>query len=89
MIVYSICIGAVWAGVGATIFLLWRLGGSRPWDLWTMALVTFLLSFDPLHQAFHLGNVALLVVPLVFWAILLAENTGLAGRSCDRHRRLP
>ncbi|MFZ0800405.1 MAG: glycosyltransferase family 87 protein [Terriglobales bacterium] len=62
------------AGVAATIFLLWRLGGSRAWDLAMMALATFLLSFDPLHQAFHLGNVALLVVPLVLWAILLAER---------------
>jgi|GEM_PF-3443399 hypothetical protein len=62
------------AGVGATIFLLWRIGGSRPWDLRAMALVTFLLSFDPLHQAFHLGNMALLAVPLAFWAILLAER---------------
>jgi glycosyl transferase family 87 len=62
------------AGVAATIFLLWRLGGSRAWNLGTMALITFLLSFDPLHQAFHLGNVALLAVPLVLWAILLAER---------------
>jgi len=62
------------AGVAATIFLLWRLGGSRVWDLGTMAFITFLLSFDPLHQAFHLGNVALLVVPLALWAILLAER---------------
>jgi hypothetical protein len=61
-------------GVAATIFLLWRLCGSRTWDLRTMAFITFLLSFDPLHQAFHLGNVALLVVPLVFWAIFLAER---------------
>jgi hypothetical protein len=62
------------AGVAATIFLLWRLGGSRAWSLGTMAFITFLLSFDPLHQAFHLGNVALLVVPLVLWAILFAER---------------
>lgn len=62
------------AGVAATIFLLWRLRGSRAWGLETMALVTFLLSFAPLHQAFHLGNVALLVVPLVLWAVLLAER---------------
>jgi Glycosyltransferase family 87 len=62
------------AGVAATIFLLWRLGGSRAWNLGTMAFITFLLSFDPLHQAFHLGNVALLVVPLVLWAIVLAES---------------
>jgi len=62
------------AGVAATILLLLRLRGSRALDLETMALVTFLLAFDPLHQAFHLGNVALLVVPLVLWAILLAER---------------
>ena len=62
------------AGVAATVFLLWRLCGSRPWGLGTMAFITFLLSFDPLHQAFHLGNAALLVVPLVFWAILLVES---------------
>lgn len=62
------------AGVAATIFLLWRLGGSRTWNLGTMAFITFVLSFDPLHQAFHAGNMALLVVPLVFWAILLAER---------------
>ena len=62
------------AGVAATIFLLWRLGGSRAWNLGTMAFITFLLSFDPLHQAFHLGNVALLVVPLVLWSVLLAER---------------
>lgn len=61
-------------GVGATIFLLWRIGGSRAWNLGTMFFVTFLLSFDPLHQAFHLGNVALVVVPLVLWSILLAER---------------
>lgn len=62
------------AGVAATIFLLWRLGGSRAWNLGTIAFLTFLLCFDPLHQAFHLGNVALLAVPLVLWAILLAER---------------
>jgi hypothetical protein len=62
------------AGVVATIFLLWSLRGPGTWDLKTATLITFLLSFNPLHQAFHLGNVALLVVPLVFWAILLAER---------------
>jgi hypothetical protein len=61
-------------GVAATVLLLWRLGGSVNWNLRTMALLTFLLSFDPLHQAFHLGNVALLVVPLALWAIFLAEQ---------------
>jgi hypothetical protein len=62
------------AAVGATIFLVWRIGGFRGWSLKTMALMTFLLSFDPLHQAFHLGNLAVLVVPIALWAILLAER---------------
>jgi Glycosyltransferase family 87 len=62
------------AGVAATIFLLWRLSGSRAWGLRTVAFITFLLCFAPLHQAFHLGNSALLVVPAVLWAILLAEK---------------
>jgi hypothetical protein len=62
------------AAVGATVFLIWRLGGFRGWSLKTMALMTFVLSFDPLHQAFHLGNLAVVVVPLALWAILLAEK---------------
>jgi hypothetical protein len=62
------------AAVAATIFLLLRIRGDRVWDLRTMVFITFLLSFAPLHQAFHLGNVALLVVPLALWAILLAER---------------
>jgi hypothetical protein len=61
-------------GVGGTIFLLLRIRGSEPDGLKAMVFVTFLLSFSPLHQSFHLGNVALLVVPLSLWAILLAER---------------
>ena len=62
------------AAVGATVFLVWRLGGFRGWSLKSMALITFVLSFDPLHQAFHLGNLAVVVVPFGLWAILLAER---------------
>jgi hypothetical protein len=62
------------AGIAATIFLLSRLCGFKAWDLSMMALATYLLSFSPLHLAFHLGNVALVVVPLVLCAILLAER---------------
>jgi Glycosyltransferase family 87 len=62
------------AGIAATILLLLHLRGSRSCNLTTLALITFLLSFDPLHQAFHLGNVVLLVVPLALCAIFLAEN---------------
>jgi hypothetical protein len=61
-------------GVAATIFLLLRLRGPCAWGLQTTAFITFLLSFDPLHQAFHLGNIALLVVPLSLWAVVLAEQ---------------
>jgi hypothetical protein len=39
-----------------------------------MALATLLLSFDPFHIAFHVGNIALLVVPLCLWVVLLAEK---------------
>jgi hypothetical protein len=39
-----------------------------------MAVAALLLSFSPLHQAFHLGNVVLVVVPLVLWSILIAER---------------
>jgi hypothetical protein len=62
------------AAVGATVFLVWRLGGFRGGSLKSMALITFLLSFDPLHQSFHLGNLAVVVVPIALWAVLLAER---------------
>jgi Glycosyltransferase family 87 len=61
------------AGVAATVFLLWRLGGPKS-DLNAMAAATLLLSFAPLHQAYHLGNVVLVVFPLVLWSIFLAEQ---------------
>ncbi len=66
------------AGIPATLFLLLRLRGPEGWDLrtWnlrTTAFATLFLSFNPLHQAFHLGNSALLVVPLCLGAISLAE----------------
>lgn len=62
------------AGIAATIALLIRLAGLCLWDDRALALGTFLLAFDPLHQAFHLGNLALFVVPLCFLGIYLAEN---------------
>ncbi len=66
------------AGIPATLFLLLRLRGSagwdpRTWNLRTAAFATLFLSFNPLHQAYHLGNSALLVVPLCLGAISLAE----------------
>ncbi len=62
------------AGVGITIVLLVRIGDFRLWESNTLLLVTFVLAFDPIHQAFHLGNVALLVVPLCLGGIHLAER---------------
>lgn len=62
------------AGIGATIFFLWRLGDLKAWDLNAAVFATFILSFSPLHQAFHLGNMALLAVPLVLGGIWLAES---------------
>lgn len=60
-------------GIFATIALLLRLRASTGWELGTAVLATFILTFDPLHQSFHLGNIALFVVPLSFLAIVLAE----------------
>jgi len=62
------------AGIGATIFFLWRLAKFKRLDLKAAIFVTFILSFSPLHQAFHLGNMALLAVPMVLGGIWLAET---------------
>jgi hypothetical protein len=69
------------AGVAATIFLLLRLWRHNASALQTLAFITFLLSFDPLHQAFHLGNAALVAVPFALCSIVLAEKgtDGWAG----------
>ena len=69
-------------GVAVAISLVLRLRGSvSKWDLRTLVLVTLILCFDPLHQAFHLGNIALFVIPLSFWGIFLGEKgrDGWAG----------
>lgn len=62
------------AGIAATIALLIRLAALHLWDDRALLLGTFLLAFDPLHQAFHLGNLALFVVPLCFLGVHFAEN---------------
>jgi hypothetical protein len=62
------------SGVCGSTFLVWRLSGLAVGDVRTAALIAFLLSFAPMHQAFHLGNVVLVVFPLVLWAILLASS---------------
>ena len=61
-------------GIGITIALLIRLAGLRLGDDRTLVLATFVLAFSPLHQAFHLGNVALLAVPLCLFGVFLAER---------------
>jgi hypothetical protein len=62
------------AGVAATILLLLRIWSREASGFRTLIFVTFLLSFDPLHQAFHLGNAAVIAVPFVLCSIVLAER---------------
>ncbi|HEY1660118.1 MAG TPA: glycosyltransferase family 87 protein [Candidatus Sulfotelmatobacter sp.] len=62
------------AGIAATIALLIRIAGLQFSDDRALLLGTFVLAFDPLHQAFHLGNLALFVVPLCFLGIYFAED---------------
>jgi alpha-1,2-mannosyltransferase len=57
-----------------SIVLLVRLAGVSWWEDRALVLGTFFLAFDPLHQAFHLGNVAVMVVPLCLLGICLAEK---------------
>lgn len=61
-------------GAGSTIVLLVRLARFERWEDRALVLATFILAFDPLHQAFHLGNVALVAVPLCLLGIYLAER---------------
>jgi hypothetical protein len=60
--------------VGITIALLVRLAGFRSGDDRALILSTFVLAFSPLHQAFHLGNIALIAVPLCLLGVYLAER---------------
>jgi hypothetical protein len=62
------------AGIAVTIALLIRLSGLRMWEDRALLLATFVLAFDPLHQAFHQGNVALVAVPLCFLGVFFAED---------------
>ncbi|MGA6980881.1 MAG: glycosyltransferase family 87 protein [Candidatus Sulfotelmatobacter sp.] len=62
------------AAIGITISLLIRLSGLRFADDRAWVFATFILTFAPLHQAFHIGNVALMAVPLCFLGIYLAEE---------------
>ena len=60
--------------VGATVSLLLRLGDFRLSEDRAWVLATFVLAFSPLHQAFHMANVALVAVPLCLLGIYLAES---------------
>lgn len=67
------------AGVAATVALLiilagWNSGEDRAWEDRAWLLGTLVLAFDPLHQAFHLGNAALIVVPLCLFGTYLGEK---------------
>jgi hypothetical protein len=61
-------------GIAVTIALLIRLAGFRAGEDRALILATFMLAFSPLHQAFHMGNVALLAVPLCLLGIYWAEE---------------
>lgn len=65
-------IGSV--GIAVTIAMLIRLGRFRKWDDRTLILATFILAFAPLHEAFHLGNMAIAAVPMCLWGIDCAER---------------
>ncbi len=62
------------AGIAVTIGLLIEFAGLRAWNDRSLVLGTLILAFDPLHQAFHLGNVALVAVPLCFLGLYLAKG---------------
>jgi len=61
-------------GIAVTIALLIRLAGFQPGEDRALILATFILAFSPLHQAFHMGNVALVEVPLCLVGIYLADE---------------
>jgi len=61
-------------GVGVTIWLLLRLGNFDIHGAQARLLITLVIAFSPLHQAFHLANIAPIVVPLCLAGILLGER---------------
>jgi hypothetical protein len=69
-----LCLSLALISIAITIQLLIRIGKFRLWEQSALLLIAFMLMFDPVHQAFHLGNIALLVVPVVLGSIHLAET---------------
>jgi hypothetical protein len=69
-----LCMLLLLAAVGVSIYFLMRIGRFSIWQKSGLLLVTFMLAFDPIHQAFHLANIALLVVPLGLGAVDLGEE---------------
>jgi hypothetical protein len=61
-------------GIGVSILFLLRIGNFSIRQRSGLLLLAFVLAFDPIHQAFHLANIALLVVPLCLAAIDLAQR---------------
>ena len=61
-------------GVGVTIWLLLRLGNFDIHSAQARLFITLVIAFSPLHQAFHLANIALIVVPLCLAGVFLAER---------------
>ena len=69
------------AGLGLTVRFLLRIGNLQWGSKAAYLLATLVLAFDPFHQAFHLANIALLVIPLCLAGVAAAEsgNEALAG----------
>jgi hypothetical protein len=67
--------------IAGAIILSIKLAGLEVSNDRALLLGTFFLAFDPVHQAFHLGNVSLIAVPLCLLGIYLAEgrNDLIAG----------
>ena len=68
-----VCLVLLLVAVLITIFLLIRIGKLNISQPRTLLLIAFTLAFDPIHQAMHLGNISLLVVPLCLAGIYTAE----------------
>jgi hypothetical protein len=64
----------LFAAIGVSIKLLLQLGHFRRWDDRALLFAAFVLAYDPIHQAFHVGNIVLLVMPVCLAGIWLAEH---------------
>lgn len=68
-----VCLLLLIIAILVTILLLIRIAKLDVSQPRTLLLIAFALAFDPIHQALHLGNIALLVVPLCLGGVRAAE----------------